>query len=470
MKKKLSIVVFFLRMFSSVGFAVLYASMAIFLLKNLHQNGNFAISIVGIFIALHYSLALLNGYLVGKWISNINAFIIGTLLQAVALKLIYGHVEIYYGLAIFLGGSFLNSVTLNMIITERYEALNHDREKAFMWNYAAQNLGNVIGFTIAGYMQLYNNSAIFGNMAICFLGVAVLLGLIVRKSLDDIHTEYFSLNLKNKIINFLKLLVVLCVLIAVVSILLKNSLIDSTLLLITLLAIVGISLFNNFKKSKNKQNAAIFIILAFAYMTFWSLYFLIPTGLSVFASFNTNMVIYSFVVPTAWLPNINSGLIIVCGPILGTTIFQKINQKQGRPEMDKFIIGFIMMGLAFLALIVGISIANFGSVALLWLVLTYVFLTFSELFIAPVGFASVGKYIDRSRQSTMTGVWLSLLGIGALISSKLSTLVDISTQNLTYSDKQFLELFIALSIISTLLSIIIYASKKKMISNSQNIL
>src|SRR6185437_5790878 len=198
MDRKIGAVLFFIRMFSSIGFGIIYSSLTIFLIKNMHMPEPQAVTIVGISIALHYALALINGVLVGRWISYINAIIVGIVLQALSIFVIYkGGPSFFWGCAIFLVGSLPGSSSINMIITERFQPHDHGRERAFMWNYSAMNLGNIMGYSIAGYFQLLNNFSKISYVNISLMFIAFILSIVYKSSLGDIYSTYAKLNLKN---------------------------------------------------------------------------------------------------------------------------------------------------------------------------------------------------------------------------------------------------------------------------------
>ncbi|MBP9742182.1 MAG: hypothetical protein KBD37_02380 [Burkholderiales bacterium] len=155
---KIELILFFMRLFSCIGFGMLYAGISIFLLNHLKMETNLALSIVGVFIALHYSLSLLSGFFSGKWISPLGALAISVLLQAVAIGIIYNSsTSFFIGVAIFLVGNMAGSTSINMIITQSFTVTNNIQERVFLRNYAGQNLGSMIGFSLAGYFQLWGN-------------------------------------------------------------------------------------------------------------------------------------------------------------------------------------------------------------------------------------------------------------------------------------------------------------------------
>jgi len=476
MKRDVAVSLFFIRIFSSIGFGFLYSSLALFLIKNLHYSEPFALAFTGIFIALHYSLSILSGLILGRWISYINALIFGTLLQILSLPLIYAYpTALFWGGSIFLLGSLSSSAAMNMVITERFEPQDQRRERIFMWNYAGMNLGNILGFSIAGYFQLLNNFKDASGIAIALMLISVIICILFRSKLCDIHSEYARYAPRTKTINFFKLLGCIVIFGVVIKEVLFYSIQTSWLLIVCLTIAFLAFLIFNFIKSQDKKNALIFIALAVSYLLFWSLYFLIPTGLTIFINYNTSGSLFGVQTPPAWLPNINSILIIFGAPLIGL-LFKKMDAKYGWTPVHKFIVGLFYLAIAFLPLDAGILLAHLQLVNLAWVALTYVLLSMSELFIGPVGFAAVGQYVDRNLQSSMTGLWIGILGFGGLIASKLSSLIVITGHDLHQSNRQFLVLFMWLFLFSMLSCIGLYCFKvfsaaraKKMLAIIRNV-
>src|ERR1700752_5412285 len=110
---------FFIQIFATLGFAVLYSTLVLYATKHLQLPVKLATALMGVFGAFNYGLHLFGGYLGGRFLSNRNLFIGGMVLQffgSAALSL--GSVEMMYvGLALFLTGSGLNVTCLNMMLT-----------------------------------------------------------------------------------------------------------------------------------------------------------------------------------------------------------------------------------------------------------------------------------------------------------------------------------------------------------------
>src|SRR3954453_18930475 len=146
---------FFIQIFSTLGFAVLYSTLVLYATKHLQLGTKEATALMGVFGAFNYGLHLFGGYLGGRFLSNRNLFVGGMALQVIGCACISrGTLALFYiGLALFLTGSGLNVTCINMMLTQRFTPEDPRREGAFLWNYAGMNVGFFVGFTVAGYFQ-----------------------------------------------------------------------------------------------------------------------------------------------------------------------------------------------------------------------------------------------------------------------------------------------------------------------------
>src|SRR5213082_3870835 len=146
---------FFIQIFSTLGFAVLYSTLVLYATKHLQLGVKEATTLMGVFGAFNYGLHLFGGYLGGRFLSNSNLFVGGMALQVFGCACIAtGTLALFYvGLALFLTGSGLNVTCINMMLTQRFTPEDPRREGAFLWNYAGMNVGFFVGFSAAGYFQ-----------------------------------------------------------------------------------------------------------------------------------------------------------------------------------------------------------------------------------------------------------------------------------------------------------------------------
>src|SRR6201981_2119676 len=66
---------FFIQIFSTLGFAVLYSTLVLYATKHLQLPVKTATVLMGVFGAFNYGLHLFGGYLGGRFLSNRNLFV-----------------------------------------------------------------------------------------------------------------------------------------------------------------------------------------------------------------------------------------------------------------------------------------------------------------------------------------------------------------------------------------------------------
>ena len=129
-------VLFFIQIFATLGFAVLYSTLVLYATKHLHFATADATTMMGVFGAFNYGLHLFGGYLGGRFLSNRALFVGGMVLQVLGCACIAAGTvaALYLGLALFLTGSGLNVTCVNMMLTQRFAPDDERRESAFLWN------------------------------------------------------------------------------------------------------------------------------------------------------------------------------------------------------------------------------------------------------------------------------------------------------------------------------------------------
>src|SRR5207248_7644268 len=183
-------VLFFIQIFSTLGFAVLYSTLVLYATKHLHLGVKEATTLMGVFGAFNYGLHLFGGYLGGRFLSNRKLFVGSMAVQMIGCACIAtGTLALFYvGLALFLTGSGLNVTCINMMLTQRFTPEDPRREGAFLWNYAGMNVGFFVGFSAAGYFQAtesYSSLFIFATLGNF---VAIVLAALTWRTLADRNT------------------------------------------------------------------------------------------------------------------------------------------------------------------------------------------------------------------------------------------------------------------------------------------
>ena len=418
---------FFIQVFATLGFAVLYSTLMLYATKHLHFATKDAAAIMGVFGAFNYGLHLFGGYLGGRFLSNRNLFVGGMVLQVLGCGTIsLGTTEmLFWGLALFLTGSGLNVTCINMMLTQRFKPDDLRREGAFLWNYAGMNIGFFVGFTVAGHFQLvedYRSLFLFATVGNFF---AIVLAAFNWKVLADSSTSLLTVTANQFKTRFGVGLLILIGLVPVVWILLQWNHTELLVKLIcAVVAAVLVWLTVTHKDSRERNNMWAYLILTVGSLVFWALYQMAPNGLQLFAVNNVNLTVWGVIVAPQWIQNINTVVIVIGGPLL-SALFVRLRAKGWNIDVPRqFAASLVLMGFGFLALPLGIALADDkGQVAFFWLFLSYVLQSIGELLISPVGYAMIGKMAPKQYQGIMMGSWMLVTGLASLFAGDFSGMI-----------------------------------------------
>ena len=419
---------FFIQVFATLGFAVLYSTLVLYSTRHLQFPAKEATAIMGLFGAFNYGLHLFGGYLGGRFLSNRNLFIGGMVLQVLGCACISGGTVglLYWGLALFLTGSGLNVTCINMMLTQRFAPADIRRETAFLWNYAGMNLGFFVGFAVAGHYQLTENY----RTLFLFATVGNFLAIVVAganwRVLADLSTQLLEATPAQFRARFLAGVAILLGVPPVVWAMLQHSSSTETLLkaVCAIVAAALVFLTARHRDPRERNNMWAYLILTLGSLVFWSLYQMAPNGLQLFAVNNVDLHVWGITIAPQWVQNINTVVIVVGGPLLAA-LFGRLRARGWNVDIPRqFAVALLLMGLGFLALPVGITLADHaGRSAFFWLFLSYVLQSIGELLISPVGYAMIGKLAPKKYQGIMMGSWMLVTGLASMFAGDFSGMV-----------------------------------------------
>jgi len=419
---------FFIQIFATLGFAVLYSTLVLYATKRLGFSEAQANAMMGVFGAFNYGLHLFGGYLGGRYLSNRNLFVLGMVLQVIGCWILSGQSAegLYWGLAMFLTGSGLNVTCINMMLTQRFTPEDSRRESAFLWNYAGMNLGFFIGFTGAGYFQLQEHYQALFLFATLGNAVAIVISLLRWKTLADIDTPLLHVNKSQLRLRMLAGLLILVVLVPIIRLMLTHA--DFTGAFVLILGAVVFLLLAattlRHRPREEQRKMAAYLILALGALVFWTLYQLAPMGLMLFTEHNIMLNVWGVRVAPQWVQNINTLVIVFGGPLLAMS-FRNMRERGWRIDIPlQFASSLFCIGLGMLVLPVGIMLAGGdGMVAFKWIAISYILQSLAELLISPVGYAMIGKLAPLRYQGVMMGCWMMVTGVASVLAGHVSGLM-----------------------------------------------
>ena len=418
---------FFIQMFSTLAFSVLYSTLVLYTTNQLKLNDTMATGITASFVAFNYALHLLGGYLGGRFLSNRSLFSIGMVAIMIGCLLISIPTTgfLYWGLATFLTGCGLNVTCINCMLTQLFQPNDKRRETAFLWNYSGMNVGFFVGFSVSGYFQLsgsYHDLFLLSSLGSL---IALIITLFKWKSLRDINTNYITLSSHEKIIANIKGFALIGGLLLGLRWILENASFSNNLIMVVGLIMAGIITYLAMKQPTAAERNKIFayLILAITSLVFWTLYQLAPMGLMLFIDRNIDRHFLGMVIAPQWVQNINTIVIIIGGPLL-SHLFTSLRARGVQFTIPmQFSIALLLIGAAFAILPIGIYFANDQGLSNFnWILASFVLQSIGELFISPIGYAMVGQLAPTHLQGVMMGTWMMITGVAATLSGYFSNL------------------------------------------------
>tara|TARA_R110002096_G_scaffold428478_1_gene640189 strand:- start:11559 stop:13112 length:1554 start_codon:yes stop_codon:yes gene_type:complete len=193
-----------------------------------------------------------------------------------------------------------------------------------------------------------------------------------------------------------------------------------------IIAIVGfgylayVALFGGLDETEKKKVVAIGIIFAFA-AVFWSGFEQAGSTLNLFAERFTDKSVFGWEMPAAWFQSINSIFIIVFAPVFGAMWVWLAKKNLDPRSPIKFAMGLVLLGIGFFVMYFATKIAASGNLAApTWLIFTYMFHTFGELSLSPVGLSLITKLAPKKFSGQMMGIWFLATSLGNLLAGLIA--------------------------------------------------
>lgn len=416
---------YFTQLFSTISFAVLYATLVLYMQEKVGLTTDEANTLTGVYFAYNFGLHLLSGFLGGRFFSYRGLVSVGLVFQLFgALILSIGSVAaLYWGLAFMLVGTGTMVTCLNMLLSQLFHSNEvQRRETAFLWNYSGMNIGFILGFTLTGYYQLsLNYTTLF---IITAANNVVALGILISqwKKMRDRNTVMSFITMRKKRIGrYMIGLLIVCLLVPTLHWLLNHAEVSDVLIL-TAGVLIGITLIIialQHKGPERKRFFAFFFLLLGA-QVFWIVYQLAPMSLTNFAKNNVDRHVFGFLIAPAWIQDINSLSICIGAPLLAL-FFGWLRKKHFSVSLPiQYSTGLVLSAVGLLILPIGIASGHLGLMLFWWLFATYVLQAFAELLISPVGYSMIGQLIPARWQSLCMGTVLLNAGVAAVLASFFS--------------------------------------------------
>jgi proton-dependent oligopeptide transporter, POT family len=168
------------------------------------------------------------------------------------------------------------------------------------------------------------------------------------------------------------------------------------------------------------QRIAVILILSFFVIFFWAAFEQAGGLMTLYTDEKVDRQVGAFLVPTTWFNMVNSGLIVLLGPLF-SGLWTFLAARRRDPSIPlKMALGLLLMSLGFVFMIGASQQAEAeGKSALLWVVAAYAFHTMGELCLSPVGLSMVTKLAPVRLVSLLMGIWF----LSTAIANKLAGVI-----------------------------------------------
>jgi POT family proton-dependent oligopeptide transporter len=390
-----------------------------------------ASAIYGLYISATYLLSLLGGWIADRLIGQQRAvFWGGVLIMLGNGCLATGNTQIFFiGLIVIVLGVGLLKPNISAIVAQLYPEGGSRRDAGFSIFYMGINSGAFLGsWLVPIAAAAWGWSAGFALPAI-----GMLIGLVQFQATKHYLADAGIVPLGQPtswwpVVGFVAAVVVILTLALTGQLHLDPVVISKALNWVLLAMAAGYFLyllgFAGLDTQERKRVIAI-IALFMACAMFWAGFEQAGASFNLFADRHTDLNVFGWDMPAGVLQAVNPLFIILFAPV-----FAALWVNLGRRNLDpsapaKFAAGLILMGVGFLVMFLAARYVVMGEKVLpTWLILTYLFHTFGELCLSPVGLSSMTKLAPARFVGQVMGLWFLATAVGNNLAGQFSGEID----------------------------------------------
>lgn len=390
-------------------------------------------AIYGLYTSLVYLVSLPGGWIADKIIGQRKATMIGGILIAFGeLGLsIPGIVSFYAGLGLIVIGTGLLKPNISTMVGGLYGENDVRRDAGFSIYYMGVNIGALIAPLVCGYLSENVNwhyGFLAASIGMVFGVIQYSLGgkYLGRAGLPIAPPTAADINLFRRGLAGFAAVVALCGVLLFGDFSISAGTIADIFGLFLALIVVVVFFWllgaKGYTAVEKKRFWAI-LILFVASAAFWSAFEQAGSTLNLFAERNTNLHTWDFslwgLFRASYFQSMNSIFIVAFAPV-----FAWLWVKLGRNEPStaaKFALGLVFVGLGFAILI---PVAAGVNVSPWVLTVVYLFHTFGELCLSPVGFSAMTKLAPARIGGLIMAVFLLSISVGDYIGGRLASVYE----------------------------------------------
>ena len=388
-------------------------------------------AIYGIYSGMVYFMVVPGGWIADNILGHQKAVLIGALIIALGHFTLAIPIEqtFFLGLIFVVLGTGLLKGNISTIVGQLYDGQDDRRDSGYTIFYMSINIGSTLGFLICSYL----GEKIGWHWGFGAAGIGMTFGVIQyikhRHLLGDagMHPNEMPDEKRKKFTNYLKVSLVAMFLVIGAG-LFGFIVIDPRffaeqfayfLTIVAGLYFIYLFLFAGLNASERKNLILLFLLFIGA-AAFWSGFDQSAGSLNIFARDYTDLSVAGYKIPVGWLQFANPIIVVLFAPIFAG-IWAQLARKNLDPSLPfKFAIGLLFMALSFFVMIIAVNLAIESSpVGMQWLLLTYLFQTWGELALSPIGLSAFSRYGPKRYMGQMFGLWVLASAIGGVLAGLL---------------------------------------------------
>jgi POT family proton-dependent oligopeptide transporter len=430
---------FFTEMWERFSFYGMRALLILFMTASVSNGGlgfptSKAGSIYGLYTSAVFIASLPGGWIADKVIGRRRAVLYGGIIIALGhFSMAIPRLETFYlGLLVIVIGTGLLKPNISTIVGGLYGPDDKRRDAGFSIFYMGINLGALIAPLICGYLG-QNINWHYGFAA---AGIGMTLGIIQyvvgAKYLGTSGLVCLGSEKDRRLVRKVVIATAVIALLGGVAVVKGWFSISAEaisngfgvfLFCLVVAVFGGLFLSKGFSSTERRRILAILVLFCAAAL-FWAAFEQAGSTLTLFAERNTNLHKWDAPKPVglfraSYFQSVNSAFIIAFAPVFAW-LWIKMGTRQPS-STAKFSWGLLFVGLGFAILI---PVANSTLVSPWWLTLTYLFHTFGELCLSPVGLSAMTRLAPARAAGTMMGIWFLADGVGNFIGGRLASVYD----------------------------------------------
>lgn len=401
-----------------------------------------AAAIYGLYNSAVYLAALPGGWVADRLIGAQRAVMLGGLaITAGNLLLAISTTAggFYIGLVVIIIGVGLLKPNVSAIVAGLYPEGGARLDSAFTIFYIGINVGAALGPLVIPVAQIYFGLRAGFGVGAVFMFLGVVQFYFTRKYLGEagvhpapIHAAGGAKAVVPRSKEWMRLWIGVAILIAVLVAVNIGWISVNPLRLAQAAAYIiggmGVLYFAYYfifadLSLEERKRGVVLVALFCGCALFFSGFEQAGSSMNLFAERYTDRTIgwLHFVIPTGWFQSFNSIFIVLFAPFFAWMWIALARRNLNPTATAKFALGVMLMGTGFLVMAAAATIVAHGSQVLpYWLIMTYLFHTFGELCLSPVGLSYYTKLAPKRFVGQMMGMWFLATSLGNLVAGLIA--------------------------------------------------